>query len=108
MPEGKKVKDLLAAVDRRKNEIGEEKEPQEKSKAEELSEIKRERDSFKEQLESRGIVVEGDNWIDKALEVIDNEKKLERKVNQAEEILGLSLENLEKNSPPLANLSKTS
>lgn len=106
MPEGKKVKDLLAAVDKRRKEIGKENAPREKSKAEELSEIKGERDSFKEQLESRNIILEGNDWTDEVLEVIDKEKNLERKLNQAEEILGLPLESLERNTPPLTNLSE--
>ncbi|MCE8163692.1 MAG: hypothetical protein I3273_03750 [Candidatus Moeniiplasma glomeromycotorum] len=114
MPEGKKVKDLSAEIDRRKEEIGKGKLSQEKSPAKKLAEakeeiknLKSERDFFQEQLKKRGIIPEQNNdWSNEILEIIDKKAMLEEKIRQAEEILELPLESLEKDKPSLINLSE--
>ncbi|CAG8631045.1 5329_t:CDS:10 [Ambispora leptoticha] len=107
MPEGRRIKDLVEVIERRKKEIVERKPSQKKSEAEKLNKIGKEAVFFQKQLAERDIVLEEDGWTNKVLEIIDEKKALEEKVKQAEEILGLQLKNLEESSPPLTNLSET-
>ncbi|CAG8642991.1 12496_t:CDS:10, partial [Ambispora leptoticha] len=107
MPEGRRIKDLVEVIERRKKEIVERKPSQKKSEAEKLNKIGKEAVFFQKQLAERDIILEEDSWANRVLEIIDDKKAMEEKVKQAEGILGLQLKNLEESSPPLTNLSET-
>lgn len=109
MPDGKKKKNLLAEIEKRKVEIRGGKISQ--TEEEKSEEIRNERDNlrkkinaFKEQLGKGGVVFEENNWDSKVLEALDEKNSLEEKKRKAEKILGVSLENLENENPSLVNL----